>query len=397
MISVQEASALILSHLYKPGVRPVPLQEAAGMVLAEAITADRDFPPFHRVTMDGIAIRFEAWEKGKRTFLIEGTQAAGEPQKMLNHPDNAMEVMTGAMLPAGTDTVIRYEDLKIGSQEATLAVDQLVRGQSVHYQGQDARREEVLLSPSMVLSPAEIALLASVGRTEVRVKTCPRTAIVASGDELVEIGQKPLPHQIRRSNTYAIEAAMQALGWKGDQFHLPDEKETLRRSLEKIVQEYDTVILSGGVSQGKFDFIPEVMENIGVKKVFHQVSQRPGKPFWFGISPEGKTVFALPGNPVSTFMCFYRYIQPWLWKSLGINVQPEYAVLARDFTFAPGLTYFLQVGIKNEAGRLMAYPDAGGGSGDFANLKKIDGFLELPREQSVFKAGEAFPFIAFRR
>jgi molybdopterin molybdotransferase len=396
MNSVQEASALILSHPYHPGVKMVPLQEAVGLVLGETIHADRDFPPFDRVTMDGIAIQFDAWQKGKRIFPVESIQAAGEPQKQLSDPGNAIEVMTGAMLPAGTDTVIRYEDLKVESMKATITVDQLSQGQSVHRQGQDAGKEDVLLTPSMVLSPAEIALLASVGKTVVRVKTNPRTAIVASGDELVEIGQTPLAHQIRRSNTYAIEAAMRAMGWKGDQFHLPDEQEVLRTSLEKIVHDYDTVILSGGVSQGKFDFIPAVMEAIGVKKVFHQVSQRPGKPFWFGVSPAGKTVFALPGNPVSTFMCFYRYIQPWLWKSLGVETKPAYAVLAKDFSFPPRLTYFLQVSVKNEGGRLMAYPDAGGGSGDFANLKKTDGFLELPAEQSEFKAGEAFPFIPFR-
>lgn len=396
MISVQEASASILSHLYKPDTRRVPLQEAVGFVLAEPITADRDFPPFPRVTMDGIAIAFNAWEKGKRTFLIESTQAAGEPKKTLANADNAIEVMTGAMLPAGTDTVVRYEDLTLESPHATITVDNIVRGQSVHRQGQDAASGEVLLSPAMILSPAEIALLASVGKTVVKIKNYPLTAVVASGDELVEVGQTPLPHQIRRSNTYAIEAAMKKIGWKGDQFHLPDDKDTLRRSLEKILKQYDNVILSGGVSQGKFDFIPGVLESLGVKKVFHQVSQRPGKPFWFGASPEGKTAFALPGNPVSTFMCFHRYILPWLWKSVGIEAQPQYAVLAEDFTFTPRLTYFLQVTVKNDGGMMMAYPDAGGGSGDFANLKKIDGFLELPMERSEFKAGESLPFIPFR-
>lgn len=396
MISVQEASASILSHLYKPDTRRIPLQEAVGSVLAEPITADRDFPPFHRVTMDGIAIAFDTWEKGKRTFLIESTQAAGEPRKALANAANAIEVMTGAMLPAGTDTVVRYEDLTMESPNATITVDNIVRGQSIHRQGQDAASGEVLLPPAMILSPAEIAVLASVGKTVVKVKNYPLTAVIASGDELVEVGQTPLPHQIRRSNTYAIEAAMKTIGWKGDQFHLPDDKDTLRRSLEKILKQYDNVILSGGVSQGKFDFIPGVLESLGVKKVFHQVSQRPGKPFWFGASAEGKTAFALPGNPVSTFMCFYRYILPWLWKSLGVEVQPQYAVLAEDFTFTPRLTYFLQVSVKNDGGMLMAYPDAGGGSGDFANLKKIDGFLELPMERSEFKAGESLPFIPFR-
>jgi len=396
MISVQQASATILSHLYKPALETVHIQESVGKVLAEAITADRDLPPFHRVTMDGIALRFETWKLGKRKFRIESIQAAGEPQKKLGDPENVIEVMTGAMLPAGTDTVIRYEDLVVESPHVTIANDQIELSQSVHRQGQDAKKDEVLLSPGIVLSPAEIALLASVGKAEVKVYGHPRTAIVASGDELVPIQDVPLPHQIRRSNTYAIEAAMRTMGWKGEQFHLPDEKTVLKNALEKILKEFDVIILSGGVSQGKFDFIPAVMEEIGVKKVFHQVSQRPGKPFWFGVSASGKVVFALPGNPVSTFMCFYRYIKPWLLKSLGIEGKTEQAILAKDFSFPPKLTYFLQVSVQNENGKIMAYPDAGGGSGDFANLKKIDGFLELPLERSEFKAGEAFPFIPFR-
>jgi molybdopterin molybdotransferase len=156
------------------------------------------------------------------------------------------------------------------------------------------------------------------------------------------------------------------------------------------------LILSGGVSQGKFDFIPGVLEELGVKKIFHQVSQRPGKPFWFGASGKGKIVFALPGNPVSTFMCFNRYVKPWIQKSLGVETKNQFAVLATDFSFTPKLTYFLQVAVKNEEGRLVAYPNAGGGSGDFENLKNIDGFLELPREKTDFKAGEFFPLFLFR-
>ena len=397
MISVEEASAAILSHLYKPKAIPVPILSASGRILAESVSADRDFPPFHRVTMDGIAIHFDSWNRGRRKFVIESIQAAGEPQKKLAGPDSAIEVMTGAMLPQGTDTVIRYEDLKIESREALIVNDQVELGQSIHRQGQDAKKGSVLLSPGMVLSSPEIALLASVGKTNVSVYENPKAAIVSSGDELVGVDREPLPHQIRRSNTYAIEATMKTLGWEGKQFHLPDEKEILKKSLEEILEKYDVIILSGGVSQGKFDFIPAVMEEIGVRKVFHQVSQRPGKPFWFGVSDQGKTVFALPGNPVSTFMCFHRYVKPWLLKSLGADVKPVYAILAKDFSFLPKLTYFLQVSVKNEEGKLMVYPDAGGGSGDFANLKKVDGFLELPADRSEFKAGEVFPLIKFRQ
>lgn len=396
MITVQEASAAILSHLFNPGSVSCSIHEAVGKVLAEEVTADRDFPPFHRVSMDGIAIHSEAWRKGKRKFRIEGIQAAGESQKELSQQDNAFEVMTGAMLPKGTDAVIRYEDLLIESSFASVQIEKVDAWQNVHRQAQDAKGRDVLISEGMILSPAEIALLASVGKSTVKVKEYPKTAIVASGDELVDISSTPLPHQIRRSNTYAIEAAMKTLGWKGEQFHLPDEEEVLRRSLHEIVEKFDVIILSGGVSQGKFDFIPAVMESIGVKKIFHQVNQRPGKPFWFGASENGKVVFALPGNPVSTYMCFYKYIKPWLLESLGVEVETQYAILAKDFTFLPKLTYFLQVSVKNESGRLMAYPEAGGGSGDFANLKKIHGFLEFPPDRQEFKAGEVFPFIGFR-
>lgn len=396
MITVHQASSIVLSHLYKAPEVSCQITESIGRVLAETIHADRDLPPFNRVTMDGIAINYSAWKQGRKVFFIEDIQAAGEPQKTLTHPENALEVMTGAVLPNGTDVVIRYEDLSLQPSQATIITEHMEAWQSIHRQGQDAKKGEVLLTPGIVLSAAEVALLASIGKSSVKIYDYPRAAIVASGDELVAIEEIPEPHQIRRSNTYAIEAAMSALKWKGQQFHLPDEKQILKRELEKIISEFDVVILSGGVSQGKFDFIPSVLEEIGIRKLFHQVSQRPGKPFWFGASDKGKVVFALPGNPVSTFMCFYRYIKPWLLKSFGAEVKQQQAILAQNFSFQPNLTYFLQVSVNNKNGKLMAYPDAGGGSGDFANLKKIDGFLELPMERTDFKAGEAFTFIPFR-
>ena len=396
MVSVAEASAGILSHLYNPKVETCVITEAAGRVLAEKVLADRDFPPFDRVAMDGIAISYNEWKRGQRKFPIEGTQAAGSPASRLRQAGSAVEVMTGAVLPERTDTVIRYEDLVIHDNLATIQAKEVQHGQSIHRQGQDARQGEVLLEPGIILSPAEIALLASVGMGEVKVFAFPKTAIVASGDELVEIETDPEPHQIRRSNTYAIQAAMKMMGWDGTQFHLLDDKNVLLDSLRMVTAAHDVVILSGGISKGKFDFIPRVLEEIGIKKVFQHVSQRPGKPFWFGVSDKGKTVFALPGNPVSTYLCFFRYIRPWLLKSFGVTLKPSYAILAEDVEFKPELTYFLQVQVKNELGKLTAWPDSGGGSGDFANLKKVDGFIELPLEQSAFKAGEAFPYVPFR-
>jgi molybdopterin molybdotransferase len=396
MVSVTTATEIILKNLHKPKVGSVDLQDAVGKVLAEEITADRDFPPFDRVAMDGIAIEFASWKEGHSQFRITDVQAAGDPQKHLLHADTCLEVMTGAMLPVGADTVIRYEDIEIKEGVATVIIADVQAGQHIHRQAQDAKKESVLLRPHQVLSAAEVALLASVGKEKVAVFLFPRTAVVASGDELVAVNENPAPYQIRRSNSYALQAAMKALGGEAASFHLIDKKDVLLTSLRTLIDAHDLIVLSGGVSKGKFDFIPEVLEELGIQKLFHQVTQRPGKPFWFGVSDTGKVVFALPGNPVSTYMCFYRYIKPWLLKSMGLDVQHVSAILANDFIFQPRLTYFLQVSVMNEGGKLMAYPDAGGGSGDLANLKNVDGFLELPEDRSAFKSGEFFPFISFR-
>ncbi len=396
MVSVTEAADIIFSNLYKPAIESVPLQNSVNRVLAEKILADRDFPPFDRVSMDGIAIQFQQWKTGQKEFIIEFTQAAGDEQKKLVNPEHCVEVMTGAMLPEQTDTVIRYEDLEIRNKNARLKIENLDLGQNVHKKGLDCKQHDVLLTPGILLSPAEVALLASVGKMNVKVFQLPKTAIISSGDELVDVSVTPKAYQIRRSNTYAIEAAMHAVNWRAKQFHFPDDKEVLLNSLRTVLNNHDVLILSGGVSKGKFDYIPAVFEELGVRKLFHQVNQRPGKPFWFGASKEGKIIFALPGNPVSTYMCFYRYIKPWIMKSLGLGVHDLTATLSSNFSFAPNLTYFLQVSVKSEFGKLSAYPDAGGGSGDFVNLKKVTGFLELPPDKTVFSAGEMFPYFPFR-
>lgn len=395
MVSVEEAESIILNHLFKPKIISMEIERAAGQVLAESVYADRDFPPFNRVTMDGIAIGYPFYKNGQRSFTLEGIQAAGMSPLKLQQENNAMEVMTGAMLPEGTDTVIRYEDLKIANQSAEILIDVVTRSQNVDNQGKDCRIGDCLFSTGLKLSPAEIALMASTGKSQVNVFQFPKTAIISTGDELVSINEQPLPWQIRRSNSYALQAAFKQMNHPSDQFHIPDNEVQLKEELAGIFENYELIILSGGASKGKFDFVPKTLEHLGVKKHFHQISQRPGKPLWFGSSGT-HTVFALPGNPVSTYMCFYRYIKPWLEKSLGLNQPKNFAILSSDFQFTPALTYFLQVRLVNELGRLMAYPNAGGGSGDFANLKDVDGFLELPLNKSVFKSGEIYPYYPFR-
>ena len=213
-----------------------------------------------------------------------------------------------------------------------------------------------------------------------------------SGDELVDVDEKPSPIQIRKSNSYTIKAVLHQHQLKADLLHIPDDPQITRHKLSHCIENYDVILMTGGVSMGKFDYIPKALDEMKVKTIFHKVSQRPGKPFWFGKHENGVLVFAFPGNPVATFMCLHRYFLPWLNASQNQNKKlPTYAVLTQDFTFNPELQYFLQVKLNfNLQGQLLATPLEGNGSGDFANLADTDAFMELPLQRNEFKKGEVF-------
>jgi molybdopterin molybdotransferase len=395
MVSVQEATSIILSNLFQPKTSKVNLGECLGKILAEPILADRDFPPFDRATMDGVVLAFDSYQEGQMNFRIESIQAAGELQKKLNSNSGCIEIMTGAMLPEGTDTIIPYEQVEIRNEHATINAKQVIKGQNIHLQGSDAKENQTLLEPGTLITPAEIALLASIGKTSVLVFSAPKFVIISTGNELVDIDQIPLRYQIRKSNSYALQAALAELGMASELLHLADDLDQLKTEIKQALLDFDVLLLSGGVSKGKFDFVPSSLESLGVHKLFHQVSQKPGKPMWVG-KVGNKFVFALPGNPVSTFLCFHRYVKPWLLRSMGAKPITSKAILSKSFSFKGDLTYFLQVKLANIEGKLMAEPIVGGGSGDFVNLKEVDGFLELPSNKSELSAGETFDYLAFR-
>ena len=399
MISVAEAEKIILQHAFPVQPEAVALPRALGRILAEDLVADRDFPPFDRVTMDGIAMVHAAFEAGQRVFPIRGVQAAGMPVLALPSPSDCLEVMTGAMLPQGADAVIRYEDLHLENGIAQVNCETVNFRQNIHTQGSDRRSGDLLVPRGRKIGPAEIATAATIGKAQIRVARLPKTAIVSTGDELVEIADTPLPHQIRRSNVFSLQALLLDQYCLDSQvFHFPDDRAALTEGLERIFAEFELVVLSGAVSEGKFDFLPEVLESLGVEKCFHKVSQRPGKPFWFGHLPGRSVVFALPGNPVSTFLCACRYILPYLGQCCGLAARPAtYAVLATEITFRPALTFFLPVRAQVTAdGVLQAHALPWHGSGDLANLNDADGFLELPLDHTVFNAGAVFPYHRYR-
>jgi molybdopterin molybdotransferase len=398
MVSIEEAEQIILQHSKDYGVESVSLDHSLGRVLAEDILADRDLPPFDRVTMDGIAILHESIRRGVRRFGVKATQAAGQPPIDIEANDECIEIMTGAVLPPSTDTVVPYEEIDIIDGKATLKTDKVLARQNIHHRGKDKKQHELLAPAGTLITPAVITVAAAVGKTRLQIKKNPRVVIVSTGDELVDIADIPATFQVRRSNNYAVSAALKQHFVTAHMLHLPDDPEIMQTQLQRCLEDYDVILLSGGVSMGKFDYVPEALDKLQVKKFFHKVRQRPGKPFWFGEHAGGTLVFAFPGNPVATFLCFYRYFVPWLKASLGIARRLSYARLSEDFTFRAPLQYFLQVKVDIDPnGQLFASPIEGHGSGDFANLLANDAFLELPMTREEFKKGEVFPLWVFRQ
>ncbi|WP_179413846.1 molybdopterin molybdotransferase MoeA [Mucilaginibacter sp. E4BP6] len=399
MITVEEAEKIIQAEIKDYGVEITPFEHALGRVLAENIKADRDLPPFNRVTMDGVAVNYSAIENGVSSFHIKATQAAGDPPAEIYETDHCIEIMTGAILPPSVDTVIRYEDLEVRAGLASVLVNHntIKKGQNIHYQGRDKKKDDIVATSGQLITPAIISLVASVGETELRVKKVPRVVIISSGDELVEVEQVPLIYQIRRSNNYTIKAVLQQNGIEAAMLHIPDNLDTTKKLIQECLLNYDVILLSGGISMGKFDYIPQALEDLQVNQLFHKVQQRPGKPFWFGKHGNGVLVFAFPGNPVATFMCLHRYFLPWLQATLGLqNKPPAYAVLDHDVHFQPDLKYFLQVKLNlNHEGRLLAHPIEGNGSGDFANLADTNAFMELPLGKHNFKKDEVYRVYPF--
>jgi molybdopterin molybdotransferase len=395
--SYTEALDIVISNAASLQVEMIPVEQSLGRVLAEDIKADRDFPPFDRVTMDGIAVHSEALTRGRRQFAVEKVIAAGDKQDVLSSKENCVEIMTGAVLPLQADTIIRYEDVEITEGIAHLKVDKIKAGQNVHFRGLDHKKGDLIVERGCVISPAEISVAATVGKHELKVVKPLRTVIISTGDELVPIDQNPQPHQIRRSNAFMLQAALRNAGWESDLMHLPDEKNIMKNLLEKAFKNYQLLLFSGAVSKGKFDFLPEVLKEMGVEEHFHKVRQRPGKPFWFGTTNQDHYVFAFPGNPVSTFMCCYTYLMPWIHESQNAMHHFKSARLAADMKFEKPLTLFQQVRTTiDDEGVLWAHPIKSHGSGDFVNLVNGDGIIILPEEKPDFKTGETYQFISYR-
>lgn len=390
MLTPAQAEEQIARHLPCLPIESLPVGQCAGAVLRENIYAERDQPPFDRVAMDGIAV-CAAHATAVRALIVQGTQAAGDPPLALESPLHCIEIMTGAMLPVGCDAVVPVERIRIADGKATLEEGLVVTpGMNIHARASDLKQGALIVSAGIRLESPQVAAAAGAGMPRLRVSQQPAFMVVSTGNELVEPGEPIEAWQLRRSNAYGIVTALKRRGFaRVADDHLPDDAGALQERLKQHLQSYSVLILSGGVSMGKFDLVPAALAACGVQQVFHKVAQRPGKPFWFGVAPNGATVFALPGNPVSTLVCLARYVIPAIDRAMGL-AEPQAAriALGEAVTFNTPLAGFLPVATEtDEWARPWARPVPHNGSGDFSALAGTCGFVELPPGPNTYPKG----------
>jgi molybdopterin molybdotransferase len=361
MISPLEAIELLKNITIPFRTEKLPLAKTLGMNIAEKIVADRDFPPFDRVMMDGIAVK----DISAPTWKIEGILFAGEPVKAIKKTDGALEIMTGATAPRGTEAIIKIEDLSIDKKIASyIGKTPLEKGQFIHLQGADAPAGSILVKKRTKIGPVEIAIAATVGKAHIEVESKPHVHIFSTGDEIVGLHETPKDHQIRSSNVMMLKSVLLSKGFKANSSHLTDSAEKIKASIDKALDSNDIILLSGGVSAGKKDLIPGVLAEAGFETVFHKISQKPGRPLLVATRPDGKVVFAFPGNPISTLTCFWVYFLPWV-----SGEWPEYNV--KEIKFLPKPSAELDQWIPVENGEVLAH----NGSGDLISWSRADGLV----------------------
>lgn len=397
MLTTAAALEAVLAAVSSSPTETIDVATATGRVLRQVIRAERDQPPFDRVTMDGIAFSFSDYDlsednKNRYTLPIQAMQAAGDKVVTLES-GHCIEIMTGAALPENADCIVPVERITVVDGNAKIDSEyEVKKGRFVHPRGSDYAKGAHLLTAGKVISPLDIAVIASCGITELEVATDPLVRVISTGNELVAAGQPIEAHQIRLSNGPALVSLLGSHGYRRvEHDHIVDDVDTLRERLQQHLQEASVLVLSGGVSMGKADYVPEVLAELGVEVIFHKISQRPGKPMWFGKGPRGQLVFALPGNPVSALVCCRQYVISALKEASAASKNPpQFAALASDVSFKPSLTCFQPVKLfSNAAGQTIAMPVKTNTSGDFASLSATDGYVELAKDQTEFPAGSA--------
>ena len=378
-IAFEEAQRIVLDAVTRrQPVERVPLADALGRTLAEPVVSRDTIPPFDNSAMDGFAVRAADFE-GEATLDVIGAVAAGEVPEVAVRPGTCVRIMTGAPMPEGADAVapVEWAEERAGRVHIRRAP---ASGQYVRPAGQDVRPGDELVGAGAVVTPPVVGMAATLGYPTLAVRVPPRVAVVATGDELVPAGATPGPGQIRDANGPALAAqVVQAGGAVLGPLHARDDAAEARAVLARALAA-DVLVVSGGVSMGAYDVVRGVLEDLGVEWAFWRVRQRPGKPLAFGVVGE-RLVFGLPGNPVSSSVCFEQYVRPALAALLGRAevARRVPAVLAEDVAKAAGLHHFVRgTFASGGAGRLTARPTGAQGSNLYSSVVRADGLIHLP-------------------
>jgi len=365
MIDYQEARRLVLAAAKPLPVELIPLAEALGRTLGSDIRTREDIPPFAKAAMDGYAVRAEdtrAAEAGSVELAVTEDLAAGRTARRAVAPGRAARIMTGAPLPRGADAVVMVEDTEKSGDDGKVKIGREVRpGDNIGLAGEDVRKGELVLERGKILGPADIGMLAALGRPRVPVVRRPKLAVISTGDEIVEPGEKPARGQIRNSNGWALSALALSAGAEAFYLGIARDKGSSLRSKIRRAEGADILVLSGGVSVGDYDLVKDELRTLGVRPVFWGVRIKPGKPVFFG--RRGKLlVFGLPGNPTSAMVTFHLFVRPAVERMLGrekTGPPAGRAVLASDLVLKPGRTQFLRGLLEGEGPvcRVNAFSD----------------------------------------
>ncbi|HHM05376.1 MAG TPA: molybdopterin molybdenumtransferase MoeA [Gammaproteobacteria bacterium] len=395
MISLEAARDIVLRHAVLMGSERIALHEALGRVLAADITARREHPPWDNSAMDGFAVRgcdvARAAPDAPVVLRRVGEVRAGAFSGCNVGAGEAVDIMTGAPLPTGADTVVRLEDTRV-SGDSVSVINACARGANVRRRGEDIRLGEPLLPRGSPCRPAEVGLLATAGHVWVNVYQRPRVAVLATGDELAEPGEALGPEKIINSNSFSIAALVREAG--GVPIVLAparDSKEDLSARLCEALGA-DIVLAVGGVSLGKYDYVKDVLKALGVEMKFWRVKMRPGHPVAFGVLPQtpGPRLFGLPGNPVSCMVAFYQFVRPLMRKMTGLSALrlPEVdAVLDEDSYSRPGRVHLARAVTHWRGGAYRTRLSGDQGSGLITSMSRANSLIVFPEEGGCFPAG----------
>ncbi len=383
MINVKEAKQLIDENCCNLKVETLTLLEANGSILAEPIYAVIDTPPFHQSAMDGYAFSFENWDKKSNLTVIGEIQTGNYSDKIVQS-NEAVRIYTGAPIPPGTDTVVMQEKISRDGNTIQILDALLVIGANVRPQGSQTKKGEMALQERQLLTPVAISFLAGIGINKVNVFSKPTVSIIVTGKELAKAEDTITEGKIFESNSIGLIAALQQIGINPVSVEVVDDVEAeIEQAISKQLSS-DILILTGGVSVGDYDLVPASLEKCGVKKIFHKIKQKPGKPFYFGRHNQ-TLLFALPGNPAAVMSCFYEYVA----QAIGNFTQKEYFKkmafpLAEDFTKKAGLTFFLKGKMGEKAVTVLNNQE----SYKLNSFAVADCLIEFDEEGENFKKGD---------